>query len=83
MARKRKQYEDDDGHVITSMNVEGMPWHRPEQPQGVAEGPEQLNRHETLLVMFSAMKWALLFALLFSGLMVLFVLFCAKVWFRG
>ena len=26
MARKRKQYDDDDGRVIANMNVDGMPW---------------------------------------------------------
>ena len=26
MARKKKQYDDDDGRVIANMNVDGMPW---------------------------------------------------------
>lgn len=27
MAGKKRVYEDDDGHTIANMNVEGMPWY--------------------------------------------------------
>lgn len=31
MARRKRDYPDDDGHTISNMNVEGMPWYEPEQ----------------------------------------------------
>lgn len=86
MAKKRRQYDDDDGRVIANMNVEGMPWHRPDPAGAKGKAPgsgEMLSRRETVMVMLSAMKWAFLFAITFSALMVLFIIFCVKVWFRG
>jgi hypothetical protein len=81
---KRRLPADDDGRVIAGMNVEGMPWYCPAPP--AAADPEhgsELTKHETLLIMLSAMKWAFLAtgALSLGG--VLFILFCVKVWFRA
>ena len=42
----RKTYDDDDGRTIVDMNVEGMPWYRPENPDGPANPPEQLTKEE-------------------------------------
>ena len=28
MEKKKRTYEDDDGRVIASMNVDGMPWYQ-------------------------------------------------------
>ncbi len=92
MAKRRKPYADDDGRVIAKMNVPGMPWHRPgpsEEQRGVAgrddesdRSVEPLSRRETLMIMLHSMKWAFLFALAFSVLLVAFVLFCVFVWFK-
>jgi len=90
MAKQRKTHEDDDGRVIAKMNVEGMPWYRPgpkdEQkggPDGEPEASrEPLSRRDTIKIMLASMKWALLFSLVFSAIMVGFVLFCVFVWFK-
>lgn len=53
MARKPKQYEDDDGRTIADMNVEGMPWHnarlkKEQREQAKAELREKIERGEAL-----------------------------------
>jgi energy-converting hydrogenase Eha subunit H len=53
MARKPKQYEDDDGRTIVDMNVEGMPWYdarerREKRKQSRAELKEKIARGEAL-----------------------------------
>lgn len=90
MAKQRRTHEDDDGRVIAKMNVEGMPWHRPgpkdEQKSAPGSEPaasrEPLSRRDTVKIMLASMKWALLFSLVFSVIMVGFVLFCVFVWFK-
>ncbi len=90
MAKQRKTYEDDDGRVIAKMNVEGMPWYRSgpkDEQQGgpdknAASSREPLSRRDTIRILFASMKWALLFSLVFSVIMVGFVLFCVFVWFK-
>jgi hypothetical protein len=53
MARKPKQYEDDDGRTIVNMNVEGMPWYdaqmkKERRAQSKAELQEKIARGEVL-----------------------------------
>ena len=81
---RRKAREDDDGHVVANMNVEGMPWYRPgpSEPSSPSAG-EPLSRHETLLIMLSSMKWAFLATAALSVCGILFILFCTKVWFKA
>jgi hypothetical protein len=85
---KRGEAWEDDGRTIVNMNVEGMPGYRrtfDSQTKGRAQsGPqarEQLSSRETRMVMLASIKWALLFALGMAAVLVLFVLFCVKVWF--
>ena len=63
MARNRrpKEYEDDDGRSYANMNVEGMPWYRPEQ-ENVPENREkiELTPAETRSAIWGALKAALL-----------------------
>lgn len=80
MAKKKKTYDDDDGHVIANMNVEGMPWYRPEKKQKNSQEP--LSRKETLQVLWGALGAAMTVALVFAVAGILFVLFCTKVWLR-
>jgi hypothetical protein len=70
------------------MNVEGMPGYwRELDGQAVYRAPEQarkraqLSSSETRMILFASMKWAFLFSVGFSLVLVLFVLFCVKVWF--
>ena len=72
----KREYEDD-GHTIVNMNVEGAPWYQ-EPPK---EEGEVLSKEDARAVARASLKWVLLFTLGFSLLMVLFILFCTKVWF--
>ena len=85
--QKRKE-EQDDGRTIVNMNVAGMPGYRRDldKQQTSAAGEqsrpvELLSARETRLVILAGMKWALLFSAGFAAALLLFVLFCVKVWF--
>ena len=83
----KKKYDDDDGRVIANMNVEGMPWydenHRPSnQNEQSSRQIDPPSRWETFQIILGAMKAALLVVGVLSVGIILFVLFCTKVWFR-
>ena len=86
MAEKRRLHEDDDGRVIASMNVDGMPWyqrserfdkHRREQASDFSD----LTKEETREIVKGALKASLMIAGVFILAMFLFILFCLYVWF--
>ena len=86
MAGKRKLHDDDDGRVIASMNVDGMPWyqrserfdkHRREQASDFSD----LTKEETREIVKGALKASLMIACVFILAMFLFILFCLYVWF--
>jgi hypothetical protein len=86
MAGKRKLHDDDDGRVIASMNVDGMPWyqrserfdkHRREQASDFSD----LTKEETREIVKGALKASLMIAGVFILAMFLFILFCLYVWF--
>lgn len=89
MTRRANQTSkwEDDGRTIVNMNVDGMPGYRREldvkQPVRAQQSrpKELLSPRETRKLMFASMKWAFLFSAGFSLIMILFVLFCVKVWF--
>ena len=74
----RKKYDDDDGRVIASMNVAGMPWRDPldktvpgsyeeaEQNRKQYEQRVDLDRGETAALIWGAMKAGLLIVLVFG-----------------
>ena len=83
--RKPRLPEGDDGRTIASMNVEGMPWYRPERKEAAGgKGPEPLSmtREERRMFTWGALKAALLVVGVMCLGLVLFVLFCQFVWFR-
>ena len=80
MARRR--HDDDDGRVIANMNVEGMPWHRPESPEGESSERIQLSPAEARAAMWGALKAALLVAGVFILGAFLFILFCEYIWLK-
>ena len=84
--RKEKAIYVDDGRVIASMNVEGMPWYTPKSVKTTsAEGstePLTLSRRETLAFMFGVLKAVLLVGAVFIGGLLAFILFCTEIWFR-
>lgn len=91
--RKSRLPEGDDGRTIAPMNVDGMPWYRPERAEN-GEGRETeprksqgkndfpLSRSETRYYTWGALKAALLVVGVLCAGIVLFVLFCLHVWFR-
>ena len=90
MTRRETGKEDweDDGRTIVNMNVEGMPGYRRDlDDHTFSREPEkkrhkdQLSNRETRMILFASMKWAFLFSAGFSLIMVLFIIFCIKVWF--
>ena len=84
--RARRLPEGDDGRTIVSMNVEGMPGYVPRSSESKAResAPEiPLTREESRFFTWGALKAALLVVLVMCAGMVLFVLFCLHVWFRG
>ena len=78
---------EDDGRTIVNMNVEGMPGYRRtfgEQPvtgaQDAARKRELISPRETRMIILVSMKWAFLYSMGFALIIVLFILFCVKVW---
>lgn len=87
MANKPKQYNDDDGRVICSMDVEGMRWHdkrvrrESREARKVSQG-DQMTKSEARQFTWYAVLAGLLIAAVFSMTWVLFILFCTEIWFR-
>lgn len=78
----RGKPEDDDGRVIANMHVDGMPGHTGSTGTQKTEAPQEpLSKRETRLLIAAGMRWALLISAGFALLLILFILFCVKVWF--
>ena len=86
MAKQKKHYADDDGRVIASMNVDGMPWYQRSErfdrnKREQASDFSDLTKEESREIVKGAMKAALLIAGVFILAMLLFILFCLYIWF--
>lgn len=85
---RREEHEgawEDDGRTIVNMNVEGMPdYRRTFGGQTGAQEParkrELVSPRETRMILLASMKWAFLYSMGFALILVLFILFCVKVW---
>jgi hypothetical protein len=85
--KKQQQFEDDDGRVICSMDVDGMPGRfrrstENSQPNPVISDSDQLTKTEARYFTASALLAALMIGTVFSLTWVLFTLFLTKVVFR-
>ena len=81
--KKKREYDDDDGHVIANMNVEGMPWYRKEQEWEQKDPKRDYNKEETRYIIWGTLKAALLIAGAFLGAFFLFILLlCIVAWLR-
>ena len=89
MTRRKKKEPDweDDGRTIVNMNVEGMPGYRQDLDESfTGYARENAPRHEmpsareTRMIILASMKWAFLYSMGVVLLLVLFILFCLKVW---
>ncbi len=91
MAESKPAHEDD-GRVICSMDVEGMPqrgfaWkfvhrRREQAPVWPASHPNQLTPTEARYYTASSLLAGLSVVLVYAVAMVLFILFCTNIWFR-
>ena len=91
MARRPKEYDDDDGRTIADMNVEGLPWYqesrkrmsrveaRAELQEKIDRG-EALTRRETLRYTFYAVLAGLTVVGFIGGGVVLFVFLLWLLW---
>ena len=91
MARRPKEYDDDDGRTIADMNVEGMPWYqenrkrmrraeaRAELQEKIDRG-EALTRRETLRYTFYAVLAGLTVVGVIGGGVTLFVFILWLLW---
>jgi hypothetical protein len=91
MKKQPRQYDDDDGRVICSMDVDGMRWHdrrirREQRDERRSRRPvppgEMMTRSEARLYTWYAVLAALTIVAVFSVTWVLFTLFLTEVWFR-
>ncbi|MBR3560215.1 MAG: hypothetical protein IKN81_01570 [Oscillospiraceae bacterium] len=75
---KRRQ-DEDDGHTIADMNVEGMPWYRPSSaPRRGAE--EQLSFRERLTACGGMLAAAAVVTAAFAGVYFLAILLMDLAW---
>ena len=89
MKRQKEREKDweDDGRTIVNMNIEGMPGYRRELDVPLAYPPQKASRREmpsareTRMIILASMKWAFVYSMGFALMLVLFILFCVKVWF--
>jgi len=93
MRRKRAEKPEniDDGRVIASMNVDGMPWYSPGKTRDATDAdtsddnttvaPIEMTRRESIAFTFGILKAVLLVTLVFLGSLFLFIIFCINIWF--
>ena len=91
--RNKKIYDDDDGRVISPMNVSGMPWHSEggepfskdqsaSEKETHREDDLNLTPKEKRAMMGRVFAAALLVAGIFALAGFLFILFCVFVWLK-
>ena len=68
MARKPRIYDDDDGHTIANMNVEGMPWYDRASKERTEDGKPKppMDRSQRQATIFAVILAALLIAFVFG-----------------
>ena len=93
MQNQTKQFDDDDGRTIVSMDVDGTPWHDRnvrfaekqaralEQKQKVGYG-DRITNSEARRYTFYAMLAGLALTAALAAVWILLVLFMTQVWFK-
>lgn len=74
--KNRREYEDDDDHVIAPMNVDGMPWYRKsffDDSTGSKKNADY-SKKETFYIILGTLKAAVLIAGAFIVVFFLFIL---------
>ena len=86
--RNKRIYDDDDGRVISPMNVDGMPWHgktddtQAENDSQVSQDEIELTAEEKRAMTGGVFAAALLVAGVFILAGFLFILFCVFIWLK-
>jgi len=80
--QRKREYDDDDGHVIANMNVEGMPWYRKEfGKRNRTQSESSFSPSDSAAIIAGTLKAALLIAGAFIlGFLVLIIILCLPVW---
>ena len=78
---KKREAFLDEGQVIASMNVEGMPWYSKAKPEG-EPSQTRLAGRELRSAMLGAVAASLAVVGVISAGIILLVLFCLKVWLK-
>lgn len=87
MKKQPRQYDDDDGRVICSMDAIGKPWYefgsknKDHAPVSSNQGT-QMTRSESWRYSWYAVLAGLTVVAVFSVTWILFILFCINVWFK-
>ncbi len=89
MVQKHEEYDDDDGRVICSMDVDGMRWHdkrakreERERRKSSAHEGARMTKSEARAYMNYSLLAGLVVASTFSIGWILFTLFCTEIWFK-
>ena len=79
--KKKKTYDDDDGRTIANMNVEGMPWYRPDAGKEVKEEDKPTRKEKRAMIWAAYLAYLprLLAILAGFGLCALFI----YLWLNG
>ncbi len=74
----------DDGHTVSNMNVEGMPWYREDKPgcSGTAQNPDNNppSWKESFQAMGAVWKASFLITAVYSLIIILVILFLIQLW---
>ena len=83
MAKRKRKCDDDDGRVIVSMNVDGMPWYNPGRTETISErerreeadsqkpeyyAEDKLTKEERRAILFGAMRGGCLAGLIAAAI---------------
>jgi len=86
LKKQKKPVFIDDGRVIASMNVEGMPWYTPKKKEPTqtdsSSEPITLTKRETIAFTIGVLKAVFLVGAVFIGGLLAFILFCTEIWFK-
>lgn len=81
--RNTIQGDEEKTRVVADMNIEGMPWHLPNEPlyQRSEESVPELSKKELRRITFSATLAGLVIGVVFLIVFFLFIMFSIYIWF--
>ena len=83
MDKERRRFDDDDGHTIADMNVDGMPWYRPRHgsaPRSSGNSTEPMDFRQRLSAYGGILAAVGVVSVAFGGLYFLAILLMDLVW---